>query len=327
MRQFMLEAPVGDDVYGEDPTVCELEEFAASLLGKSQGLFVASGTMGNIVSLLTHCGRGDGIIVGSASHIYNYEGGGMASLGGIIPLVVEDEKGIPQPDSVRSACRDRRNVHFVPARLLCLENTHNARGGIAVPPETFSRTAAVAREKDLAVHLDGARLFNAAVACGVDVKSYAKEVDTINICLSKGLGAPVGSVICGDDAFIERARHWRKRLGGGMRQAGIMAAGGLFALKNLKDRLVEDHSNAAWLGQRLGEAGFNVREADHGTNMVYFYLPEGIDPERFMAETRAAGVYAGLAGPGLVRAVTHLNVDREDIERAVPVFARAGGLL
>lgn len=326
MRRFMLAAPVGDDVYGEDPTVRELEEFAASLLGKEKGLFVASGTMGNIVSLLTHCGRGDGIIVGSASHIYNYEGGGMAALGGIIPLVVDDKKGIPLPDAVRSSCRDRTNVHFVPTRLLCLENTHNARGGLAITPEVFSRTVKAAREMDISVHLDGARLFNAAVACGVDVQSYSKEVDTVNICLSKGLGAPVGSVVCGDGAFVERARHWRKRLGGGMRQVGIMAAGGLFALKNLKDRLVDDHLNAAWLGKALSRVGFRVREAENGTNMVYFYIPEGIAPERFMAETRAAGVLVGLAGPGLIRAVTHINVDREDLERAVPLLARAGGL-
>lgn len=326
MRRFMMEAPVGDDVYGEDPTVRELEEFAASLLGKKKGLFVASGTMGNIVSLLTHCGRGDGVIVGSASHIYNYEGGGMAALGGIVPLVVDDEQGIPLPDAVRSACRDKTNVHFVPARLLCLENTHNARGGIAVSPEIFAQTAQAAREMGLAVHLDGARLFNAAAAFGADVRSYAREVDTVNICLSKGLGAPVGSVLCGEEAFVDRARHWRKRLGGGMRQAGIMAAGGLFALKNLRDRLIDDHCNAAWFGQALAQAGFRVREAENGTNMVYFYLPQGIDPERFLTEARASGVYVGLAGPGLIRAVTHINVDREDLERAVPVLAHAGGL-
>lgn len=326
MRRFMLEAPVGDDVYGEDPTVQELERFAATLLGKEKGLFVASGTMGNIASLLTHCGRGDGVIVGSASHIYNYEGGGMAALGGIVPLVVDDGKGVPLPDAVRSACKDKSNVHFASASLLCLENTHNARGGIAVPPEVFSETVQAAREMGLAVHLDGARLFNAAVACGVDVRCYSEKVDTINICLSKGLGAPVGSVICGDEAFVERARHWRKRLGGGMRQAGIMAAGGLFALKHLRGRLVEDHENACWLGEALAREGFRVRESENGTNMVYFYLPEGTDPERFRTEARAAGVNVGLAGPGLVRVVTHINVNHEDLERAVPVLARVGGL-
>lgn len=326
MRRIVAEAPVGDDVYGEDPSIIELEEYAASLLGKEKGLFLVSGTMGNIVSLLTHCGRGEGVVVGSASHIYNYEGGGMAALGGIVPLVVDDEGGIPSPVAVRSACRDRNNVHFVPARLLCLENSHNARGGIALPPGRFSETVAAARGEGLAVHLDGARLFNAATVHGVEARIFAREVDTVNICLSKGLGAPVGSVVCGDAEFIERARHWRKRLGGGMRQAGMMAAAGLFALRHNRERLVEDHRNADWLGQQLATAGFRVRQEENGTNMVYFSLPEGCESGAFVRESKESGVLVGIAGPGLIRAVTHLDVDRQDLERALPVLVHAGGL-
>ena len=318
MRRIVAEAPVGDDVYGEDPSVIEL--------GKEEGLCLVSGTMGNIVSLLTHCGRGDGVVLGSGSHIYNYEGGGMAALGGIVPLVVADEGGIPSPGAVRSACRDRSNVHFVPARLLCLENSHNARGGIALAPGQFCETVAVARDEGLSVHLDGARLFNAASVHGVEARVYAREVDSVNICLSKGLGAPVGSVVCGDADFIERARHWRKRLGGGMRQAGMMAAAGLFALRHNRERLLEDHQNADWLGRQLEAAGFRVREVENATNMVYFHLPEDLDSSVFLSETREAGVLVGMAGPGLVRVVTHLDVKRQDLERALPALVHAGGL-
>ncbi len=326
MRRCMFEAPVGDDVYGEDPSVKELESYAASLLGKDKGLFVASGTMGNIISLLTHCGRGDGVVLGAASHIYNYEGGGMAALGGIVPLVVDDEQGLPSVGAVRAACRDRENVHFAPAKLLCLENTHNARGGIALSLDSFSEVVASAREQDLAVHVDGARLFNAATAFGVEAAEYSRQADSVNICLSKGLGAPVGSVICGDVPFVERARHWRKRLGGGMRQVGMMAAGGLYALRNHRARLQEDHDNAQWLAGRLIEAGFRVRQAQNATNMVYFHLPDEIDDGEFVRECASEGVWVGSAGPALIRVVTHIDVNRRDLQRGLSVMARAGGL-
>jgi len=255
MRRAMAEAEVGDDVYQEDPTVIKLEQLAAEITGQEAALFVCSGTMGNIVSLLTHCNRGDGVILGYKSHIYVNEGGGLSALGGLVPLCVNDGDGIPKPEEVLSFCRPE-NVHYAPAKLLCLENTHNACGGVAI--------------------------FNAAFAWGVEPIVYTESVDSVQFCLSKGLGAPIGSLICGSKDYIRRARHWRKRVGGGLRQAGVIAAAGIIALRNYPD-LRHDHEKAKILKDRLTSEGVKVVEVSKPTNMVYFDVESSVD-EALLAE-------------------------------------------
>ncbi|MBT3376849.1 MAG: low-specificity L-threonine aldolase [Lentisphaerae bacterium] len=316
MREAMAAAEVGDDVFCEDPTILELESCAAELLGKEAALFVTSGTQGNLVALLTHCARGDAVILGSESHIYNYEGGGLSALGGMLAWTVDDREGIPSCEAIADACR-KPDVHFAPARLLCLENTHNRAGGLAVPPDRFSSVTAAARDCSLPIHLDGARLFDAATKWDVAVKEYASEVDSVQICLSKGLGAPAGSLVCGTQAFVDEGRHWRKRLGGGMRQAGVLAAPGLIALREMRLRLHEDHANAALFAAALGQGGVVVETSPWQTNMVFFALPEGgASGEEFEAACAARGILLLALGPRRVRIVCHADVSREDVERA-----------
>lgn len=319
MREAMARAEVGDDVFREDPTIRELEEYAAELLGKEAGLFVTSGTQGNLVSLLTHCRRGDAAILGSESHIYHYEGGGLSALGGILPFTVDDRPGIPSCEAIIGACR-KPDVHYAPARLLCLENTHNRAGGLAIPPERFSAVTATARGCGLPIHLDGARLFDAAAKWGVEPAAYTAEVDSVQVCLSKGLGAPVGSLVCGRQAFVEEARHWRKRLGGGMRQAGVLAAPGLVALREMRLRLHEDHENAAGFAEALSSEGVAVEESPWQTNMVFFALPEsGVSGDEFVARCAARDVLLLALGPKRIRVVCHADVTRADVELAAQV--------
>ena len=320
MRAAMANAEVGDDVYGEDPTVNALQRFVAELTGHEEALFVTSGTQGNLVSLLTHCARGDAAILGQDSHIYYYEAGGLAVLGGILPLLVDDATGLPSAPAVAAACR-APDVHVAPARLLCLENTHNRCGGIAVPGAEFGEAVAGARRLGLRVHLDGARVFNAAAKWAVDVRTYTELVDSVQICLSKGLGAPAGSLICGSRAFIDEARHWRKRVGGGMRQTGILAAAGLVALRDMRSRLAEDHENAEVCADLLGRAGLCVEEAAWRTNMVFLVL----DAAKLTASDLAArcaqrAVLVAGMGPARVRIVTHADVSRADVAAAVQVI-------
>jgi len=320
MRAVMAEAEVGDDVYGEDVTVNRLEDRAAELLGTEAGLFVTSGTQGNLVALLTHCERGDGAILGSNSHIYIYEGGGLSAIGGILPLIVDDSQGIMSAESITRWVRPK-DIHFAPAKLLCLENTHNRAGGVAVAPDVFAERARLGREHGLAVHLDGARVFNAAEAWGVDVKVFTTEVDSVQICLSKGLGAPVGSLLCGASDFIDRARHWRKRLGGGMRQAGIVAAAGLYALDELRSRLSEDHENAQRLSDLLKKGGVAVEESTRPTNMIYFGLPEdGPDADQVVELCAARGVLFNAVSSRRIRLVTHIDVPSGDIPEIATVI-------
>ncbi len=316
MRAAMAAAEVGDDVYGEDPTVNRLEEESAMMTGHEAGLFVTSGTQGNAVALLTHCSRGDGAVLGSDSHIYIYEGGGLSALGGILPLVAEDSGGIIQPDRVASWCRPS-NVHFAPARLLCVENTHNRAGGVAVSPEDFRATVSAARDGGLLVHLDGARIFNASTAWGVDVKEFTGVVDSVQFCLSKGLGAPVGSMLCGSAEFISRARHWRKRLGGGLRQAGVLAAAGLIAIRKMTGRLSEDHDNAARLSSMLLAEGVDVESVSKPTNMVYVRLgPDGPDAPELSRRCTDRGVLFGAVSERRFRLVTHFGVTTEEVDLA-----------
>lgn len=320
MRSAMASAEVGDDVYGEDPTVNELEMESAAATGHEAGLFVTSGTQGNLVALLTHCSRGDGAILGADSHIYIYEGGGLSAMGGILPLVAGDSSGIVSPESVASWCRPV-NVHFAPARLLCVENTHNRAGGIAVSPDDFLATVDTGRSSGLKVHLDGARIFNAAAAWGVDVRKYTAAVDSVQFCLSKGLGAPVGSMLCGRSEFITAARHWRKRLGGGLRQSGVIAAAGLIALKKMTRRLAEDHENAALLADTLRSGGMMVEEVSKPTNMVYVQLgASGPDVNELSGRCAARGVLFGAVSPGRFRLVTHLGVTASDAARAAKII-------
>ncbi len=319
MRKAMYAAEVGDDVYGEDPTVNRLEETAAGLTGMEAALLLPSGTMGNLVAVLTHCGRGDGAILGADSHILNYEGGGLAALGSVVPLVADDCSGCIHPEEVRRHCRPS-NVHFAPARLLCLENTHNRRGGLALSPETIRSSAEEAHLRGLSVHIDGARIFNASAAWNCSVKEYASSVDSLQFCISKGLGAPVGSLLCGARSFIDAARHWRKRLGGGLRQAGILAAAGLFALEWNIDRLREDHENAELLGRLLSGGGvIQVEHNEKPTNMVYCKVPEGACAD-LHTRCAARGVLFNGVSDNRFRLVTHLDVSREQIVRAAEII-------
>jgi len=320
MRKVMSAAEVGDDVYGEDPTVRRLEELAAGLTGHEAALFVTSGTQGNLVALLSHCARGDGAIVGKECHIYNYEGGGLAVLGGVMPLVVDDTGGLPSTECVRALCRDE-NVHFAPARLLCLENTHNREGGNAVDSVAYGELVRCAIDAGLAVHLDGARVFNAAVAWKVNVKEFTAAVDSVQLCLSKGLGAPVGSVVCGSKEFIRQARHWRKRLGGGLRQAGVIASAGIVALERMVSRLAEDHGNAALLATLLREGGMDVESCAKPTNMVYVSLSPSLPGAKEIAERCGKrGVVFNPTSPRRFRLVTHFDVDEADVRKAAAVI-------
>ena len=321
MREAIYQAEVGDDVFGEDPTVNRLEEMAARRLGMEAGLFVVSGTMGNLVCLLTHCGRGDEFIVGHIAHTFLYEAGGSAALGGIHPRTV-----LNQPDGtldlvdVEAAIRGE-NVHFPRSRLICLENTHNRCGGAVLTPEYTKAVCQLAQRHGLAVHLDGARVFNAAVALGVDVKELVEDVDSVQVCLSKGLSAPVGSVICGDERFIYEARRNRKIVGGGMRQAGIIAAAGIVALEQMVDRLAEDHANARRLAEGLAELpGLAINLGRVQTNIVIFELAsERLTPAELQARLGERGVKLLAIEGRRLRAVTHYGIEADDIEIALAV--------
>ncbi|HVS14932.1 MAG TPA: low-specificity L-threonine aldolase [Thermoanaerobaculia bacterium] len=319
MRRAMAKAVVGDDVKGEDPTVRRLEERVAGLLDLETAMFVPSGTQSNLCALLAHCERGDEYVVGRTMHTYLYEGGGAAALGGIQPCPLPEEAdGSLDLEQVRRAVKDWDDDHYARTRLLCLENTHHGR---PVPVAKSDATVELARELGLAVHLDGARLWNAALALGVDEARLARGFDTVSVCLSKGLGAPVGSVLAGSATLIRRARRWRKVLGGGMRQAGVLAAAGLVALDEGRERLHQDHETAGALAEGLREiAGVELRWA--ATNMVFLRVPR----ERLAALYAAfasAGVGVDPAAAGTLRLVTHRGVDRDGVERVLAALRRA----
>jgi threonine aldolase len=323
MRTAMAQADLGDDVYGEDPTINRLEQRAADLLGKEAALFVASGTMSNIVALLTHCGRGDEAIVGSQAHILHYEVAGAAGLGGIqLRVARNDERGCMDPSEVRQLIRGE-NVHNPNTTLVCMENTHNRCGGAALSATALDAVAAVAHEHGCAVHVDGARIFNAAVALGVPAAELARCADSIGFCLSKGLSAPVGSLLCGSARFIDKARRNRKMLGGGMRQAGVLGAAGLVALDTMIDRLADDHANAKRLAEGLGRVpGIRIDPASVETNIVIFGV-EGRSAAEFLEAIRRNGVLAGAPGPASVRMVTHYGISAGDVDEALNRIAQA----
>lgn len=317
MREAMQAAPVGDDVYGEDPTVNALQERLAAMLGFEAGLFVPTGTQSNLLALLSHCERGDEYLVGMDAHTYKFEGGGAAVLGSIQPQpIVQAEDGSLPLDRVAAAIKPV-DPHFARTRLLALENTWHGR---TLPLDYLRAAGDVARERGLGYHLDGARLFNAAVACGVPAREIARHFDTVSVCLSKGLGAPVGSVLVGSRALIDKARRWRKVCGGGWRQAGMLAAAGLYALDHHIDRLADDHARAARLAERLRAIDGLTVLGQH-TNMVFIDVPvarlRDLD-----AHLRAAGIRISIGYLPTLRLVTHLDVDDAGIARTADAFAR-----
>jgi len=325
MREAMYRAELGDDVYGEDPTINRLEALAATKLGKEAALFVVSGTMGNLVSILTHCQRGDEVIMGNQAHTFVYEAGGVSALGGVhVHTIPNQPDGMLDLVDLENAVRGE-NVHFPTTRLICLENTHNRCGGAVLTVEQMAAVRQVADTHGLAVHLDGARLFNAAVALGVDVSAIAAQVDSVQFCLSKGLAAPVGSLIAGSASFIKEARHIRKMVGGGMRQAGVLAAAGIVALETMVERLAHDHANARRLVEGLADiAGYRVNPDAVQSNIVMIELEGlGADYDAVGAALEAEGVKISRMSTRRFRAVTHYGIDSSDIDLALAVFSRA----
>jgi threonine aldolase len=316
MRRAMFEAPLGDDVFGEDPTVNRLEEYVAELLGKEVALYAPSGTMTNQIGVLVNTNRGDEVLLHEGAHVFNYEAGAPALLSGVQVRPLPGEGGIVSPDTLRAAVRPE-NVHFPRPKLLCLENTHNTAGGTIFPLEDFAAVAAEARELGLKVHLDGARLFNAQVATGIPAREWCEHADTVSVCSSKGLGAPVGSLLAGDEETIREARRARKAFGGGMRQAGVIAAASLYAFEHHTDRLSEDHERAKRLAAGLSDAGYSVEPPE--TNIVVVEVGEA---DRFLQALAREGVLATPRSASTIRFCTHLDIGDEEIEAAVEAASR-----
>ena len=323
MRAAMAKAEVGDDVMGEDPTINALQKAAAERMGKEAGLFVPSGTMGNLVAVLTHCGRGDEIILGNLSHTFIFEGGGVAALGGIMPHTLPNlADGRIDLDAMQDAIRPD-DVHQPVTRLIVLENTHNRCGGTILKPEYMRQVGELAKKAGLKLHVDGARIFNAAVALGLPAKILVEQADSVTFCLSKALCAPVGSVLCGTAEFIHSARRIRKQLGGGMRQAGILAAAGLVALDEMVERLGEDHRRARTLANGLaGIPGLSLDNSVPDTNMVFVSLKDNVPlySSQVAARLTEKGVKVGTVGPRRFRMVTHYWIDDEGIEQTLKAF-------
>jgi threonine aldolase len=325
MREAMARARVGDDVYGEDPTVNELEREAAARVGKEAALFVASGTMGNLVAILTHAGRGDEAVVGQDAHTFCWEAGAMATLGGIVPrpLATDDQGRMPMA-SLEAAVRGD-DPHWPRSRLILLENSYGSKHGYPIAPDYFAGVSELAQRHQLAVHLDGARLFNAAVALGIEARDIVRHVDSVSFCLSKGLCAPVGSLLCGSADFIRQARRWRKALGGGTRQAGVLAAAGLVALREMIGRLADDHRHAQQLARGLARIpGIVVDPEMVKTNLVFFRLADDVSyatADVIEALRARANIWLGDNGPRGFRAVTHYWIDETAVEEFLETLA------
>lgn len=322
MRERMAAAVVGDDVLGDDQTVIALEQRLASMLGKERGLFVPSGTMSNAIAIRAQTNPGDEIITESKSHIYLYEGGGFAALSGTSIALVSAQRGLMEPSDVLKAIRKEKNSlgHSADGKLVCVENTANMGGGACYKQETLDEIARIAHENECSAHMDGARLFNAVIATGTDPARMVRDYDTVSICLSKGLGAPVGSVLVGPEDVMYRAYRWRKMFGGGMRQAGILAAAGLYALDHHVERLAEDHQRARRLAEAVNEmAGFAVDLDSVQTNMVYISTAEG-EAQAIVDKVAEHGVDTLTIDDSTIRAVTHLHITDEDVERAIAAF-------
>jgi threonine aldolase len=319
MRNAMANAEVGDDVLGDDPTVQLLEQQVASLLGKEAALFTPSGTMANQIAIRAHTQPGDEILIDANAHVYFYESGAPAALAGVMCGLLPGQRGIFTPDDILNALRPN-NHHFPPTKLVCLENTHNRGGGSIWPLQQIEEVAVASRNHNLKLHLDGARLWNASVASGIPEATYAQYFDSVSVCFSKGLGAPVGSALCGPADFIDRARRFRKMFGGAMRQSGILAAAALYALENHRDRLAEDHLHAQQLATGLAATpGVQVDPITVETNILMIHVP-GIDAPKLADALNQAGVRMLPTGPNTLRAVTNLMVPPEAIPTAIAVF-------
>lgn len=317
MRKSMFDAEVGDDVYGEDPSINRLEEKAAEILGKEDALFVTSGTQGNQIAILTHCAPGSEVIMESDSHIYMYEAAASSAFAGIQPRPVSGIKGSISPEEVMKAIRSD-DIHHPETSLLCLENTHNRAGGAVIRLSDMAEVFQLCQRYKIPVHLDGARLFNAAAATGQPVSAYASFCDSVQVCLSKGLGAPAGSLLAGTAAFIQQARKWRKRLGGGLRQGGVLAAPGFIALTEMTERLQEDHVKARRLAEGLSEHPSLFVENDVDTNIVLLNIGQtGYSSQQFLHLLKEEGVLAVSFGPQTIRLTTHYDVTQKDIDYAL----------
>ena len=332
MREAMYRAEVGDDVYGEDPTINRLQELAAKRMGKEAALFVPSGTMGNTIALLTHAGRGQAVIVGDQSHIYHYEAGSSATVGGSPMYVVSTHTdGMLDLEQVQAGIADESDEHVAATALICIENTHNRCGGRVLHTEQIEAITTLARQHNVAVHMDGARVFNAAMALGLPVNEVVRSVDSVMFCISKGLGAPVGSLLVGEREFIRKARRTRKLLGGGMRQAGILAAAGIFALEHMVERLAEDHTHCQQLAQGLAQfPEIDIQPEQVVTNILIFSLRDAqgqklpdTQVQQFLASTQKHGVLMGTMGNGTIRAVTHYGIEAEHISQALAGIKQA----
>lgn len=321
MRNYMIKAEVGDDVYGEDPTIKQLEEKAANIMGKEAALFVTSGTMGNQIAVLCHTQRGEAIILEKKSHIYNYEVGGIALLSSVIPHLIDGKDGKIAPKDLKDAIKDP-DIHYAHQSLLCLENTHNMAGGIVSTASEIKELSQIAHDKGLNVHLDGARIFNAATYLNVPVSELAQSVDSVMFCLSKGLGAPVGSMLVGNKDFIEKARKYRKLLGGGIRQGGILAAAGLYALENNMDKLKIDHQNAKKLAEGINELkDLKVDIENAHTNIIMVdILKDDLCSKDLVDSLKAKGVLTSAITDKRIRLVTNLDVSEKDIDYTLEVI-------
>jgi len=327
MRKAMYEAKVGDDVQKMDPTVIELQELAAEMVGMEDSLFVPSGTMGNLIALMCHCRAGMEVFMEQTSHINLYEVGGIARVAGLMPNVIKGERGIIDPDALRAAIR-KEDVHFPTPGMICIENTHNAGGGTVYPLENLKEYRLIADKHNMKFHMDGARVFNAAAYLDVDVKEVVKHTDSVMFCLSKGLSAPVGSMLCGTKEFIKEALWVRKMLGGGLRQVGILAAAGIISLKAMTKRLTDDHKAARRLAEGLNEIdGITVDLEAVQTNLVFIKFDEGKkDAVYFGNELKEKyGVLCGVRNPGLIRMLTHCQVSEEDIDYVLDCASKIMG--
>lgn len=317
MRQAMFDAPVGDDVYSEDPSVNALQEFVADLLGFEAALFTTSGVQANQLAIAAHTKRGQEVICAEGAHIYEYELGMMAAFAGVVPRFVAAPKGLPDPSNIRKAIG--RSIHQSPTGLIALENTHNRAGGTILPPEMIAATRAISLAEGIPLHLDGARLWNALAAQHLEPQAITQHFDSVAVCLSKGLGAPVGSLVVGSRAFIKECHRYRKMLGGGMRQAGSLAAAGMHALTQHRGLLEATHRQARYMAMSLVAKGFEIDLERVQTNMVYINLP---DAAQHLEAWAAQGLRAGMMGENLVRLVTHFQISDEMLEYALGIMTQ-----
>jgi len=322
MKQAIIDAKLGDDVFQEDPTVNKLEELAANITGKESALLVSSGTQANLISLMTNTNHGEQVIIEAQSHIYWYEVGGISGIAGLFPKIVKSDMGAPNPVDIQTAISPN-DIHFPKPSLICLENTHNRHGGTIITPKQIKPISKIAKSNKLKLYMDGARIFNAAVALGIDVKKLTQYADNLMFCLSKGLSCPVGSLIVGSTNFISKARKYRKLLGGGMRQAGIIAAPGIIALEKMIDRLKDDHNNAKRLSNQLATIpGISIDKKRVQTNIIIFDITNfKMSEEKFIRELKKEKILALSLGKNNIRMVTHRGIEKEHIDRTIEIIA------